>query len=76
MPFREINRAETGSEWKCARDWKHSMRFMSGANIMIAWRSLLLAHIIHEQFYCNHPYAAATSRHAAVRHVSRQARRS
>ncbi len=33
MPFREINRAETGSEWKCARDREHSMRFMGWANV-------------------------------------------
>ncbi len=36
----------------------------------------MLAHIIHDRFYCNHRYAAATSLVAGFPHPSGQARRS
>ena len=33
-----------------------------------------LTHIIHERFYCNRRYAAATSRHATQQHADGRAR--
>ncbi len=56
-------------------DWGHLNR-TPNFDPLILPEEAYLARIIHDDFYCNRRYAAATSWHAVVRHASGRARSS